>query len=118
MAHSNRQKLRDDRGGRTRHQDNKVKRKRYQSTFDLSARMAELRKWEADRQSGPAPKDAEGKKIRRRYSMKLSAQRRRYRTFERLAAIQVQEVKDGKALDPRVNQEMKVLNERFVGVLS
>lgn len=55
---------------------------------------------------------------RRTYSMTLSAQARRIRVFDRLAAVQVQQVKDGLPLDPRVTQEMKVLNERFVGLMA
>lgn len=55
MAHSNRQKLRDDRGGKTRHQDQKAQRKaRYGNTFDPQARIKELEAWqrkmEEDRQ--------------------------------------------------------------------
>lgn len=95
-----------------------MKRKRYQSTFDLTARMAELRKWEADRLAGPSQKETSGRKVRRRYSMTLNAQRRRMRAFERLAAQQHAEVADGKALDPRVSQEMKVLNTRFTGLMA
>lgn len=115
MAHSNRQKLRDARGGKTQHQDNKSKRKRYQSSFDASARIAELRRWEEQRNDKPEEKGAP--RQRRKYSMLLSAQERRLRVFNSLAAIQRWEAAEGKPLNPRVTEELKTLNARIIDVI-
>lgn len=89
MAHSNRKKLRDARGGLTKHQAAKAAKKaKYRFSFDPVARMAELKKWSDEM----AEKRANGGKEttvvvkRRRFSMTKPAQMRRLRVVQRLEA--------------------------------
>lgn len=66
MAHSNRQKLRDARGGKTRHQDEKSRRYASRSTFDASTRIRELESWQKqrdeDRTRGGRPNEVVAKR--------------------------------------------------------
>lgn len=80
MAHSNRQKLKDLRGGLTKHQSMKTGRKnKYRSDFDPEARIRELNKWTEDllmNKSKKEEKQTSSKRVRR-VNMKLSVVERR-----------------------------------------
>lgn len=85
MAHSNRKKIRDSRGGKTKHQAAKAaKRTKYRSNFDLDARLKELK---ADEQARLENKPAENKHTtvqKRTWSNTLSTQRRRIKALDAL----------------------------------
>lgn len=88
MAHSNRKKLRDSRGGKTKHQARKAaKAARCRSTFDLDARLRELKADEEARTNKTMQQKTEHVVVNKRtWSKKQSAQRRRINALDRLKA--------------------------------
>lgn len=120
MAHSNRQKLRDERGGRTKHQDKKFKNQnRYKSGFNAESRLIELKAWTASLEEernkkaeikGPTVIDV------KHFSKKESAKKRRFNVIARITAIiEADKSKEEKmpqeTLD-RLQKELQTLRSR------
>jgi len=95
MAHSNRQKLRDARGGLTKNQAGKAARRaRYKSNFDPQARIKELQDWERQRDEQKGVIKTTGESKKRRPSMTKSAQRRRTVVLEKTKQLVIAAERD------------------------
>lgn len=115
MAHSNREALKEARGGRTKNQDMKFKRKnRYQSNFNAEARMIELKKWSEERQSKTEQKIDPTQK-RRHYSMLRDAQKRRRKVIASITTRLVYEVREQSIV--RLTKELKTLHSRVIDLV-
>lgn len=111
MAHSNRQKLRDARGGRTSHQDAKSNRKNKRSTFDADARIKELNAWQLSRTEKQVAKVAGIKPTS--WCKHLSARTRREGALARLLVIQATQIHMPLIAKQRVKREIHTLKNRI-----
>lgn len=89
MAHSNRQKLRDARGGKTRHQFRKVQRAAKYGN-NASERIKELEAWLAlpkEERNKPVRKGGKAKRVKR-FSMSKRAIARRNGALSRIVLLE------------------------------
>jgi len=116
MAHSNRTKLRDGRGGMTRNQQKKARRMAVKQTKDPAARIKELEEWVENRNKKVDAPTVSGRN-RRSISMLASAKRRRKSALGRLetqhAAGLRNEVANFAADRSRIEREMNILRNRI-----
>ena len=111
MAHSNRQKLRDARGGRTSHQDQKANRKNKRSTFDADARIKELNAWSISRTEKQEAKVAGVKPTT--WCKHESSKVRRRGALERLQIIHATQIHMPLIAKHRVEKEIHTLKNRI-----
>ena len=105
MAHSNRQKLRDARGGKTRNQARKAQQ---QSNSSSSDRMANTLKWMADNEE-KRKQAAEGKGAPKTEAKTVRYEKSENATIRRKSALLRKEadVKRGyKMIDPKKHKEL------------
>jgi hypothetical protein len=111
MAHSNREKIRESRGGKTKHQVGKISRQRNKSTFDAQARIKELDAYMRSLTEKKTPTVAGAPKPKS-YDRKESTVERRKGVIQRLE-VQLEDKTLPEDSVYRINKELETLKKRI-----